>query len=274
MKRLCIILVSLIAIAACATTKAGSSDAGGSKSIALKADSITSFVTTLPVSVVITDSSSPGAFIEIPSEVIASWVICRIKGSSLMIYPHDKYRNKLNALSADNPIKVHIESSAIREITSTSSAEIVCRNKRFAKSLSINNTGRTSIAADNITLENSFSVSNTGRFSIDIKQINAADNISIFNTGRLTSSTERFECRTWQESNTGVVDLSSHIEAKEVIFTTTGRDHLSLEVKCDNLEINSTGAGSMKFTGTADNISVSSNGSAQISTSGVLQPKH
>lgn len=274
MRRLYIILISLVAIAACATTNAGSPNAGSQKSVTLKADRITSFVTTLPVSVVITDSSSPCAFIEIPSDETARWIICRVEGSSLTIYPRDdKYRHKLNALSADNPIKVRIESSAIGEITSTSSAEIVCRNKRFAESLSINNTGTMRITADDITLEHSFDVSNTGRFALDVKQIKAGG-VGFTNTGRFEGSTERFECRTWMESNTGVIDLSSHIAAEEVMCMSTGRDNLSLEVNCKNLEISSTGAGSLNFAGTADNVSVSSTGSAHISTANINRPKH
>lgn len=269
MKKLYIILISLTAIAACATTNAGSPEAGSSKSLTLKADRIASFVTTLPVEVVIADSSSPCAFIEMPSEETARWVVCRIEGTSLMIYPRDNAGRKLNALSAANPIKVRIESSAIGEISSTSSTEIVCRNKRFAQSLSISNTGAMRVTADNITLERSFDVSNTGHFSLDVKHIKTGGKIDLTNTGRFGGSTERFECRTWEESNTGVIDLSSHIEAKEVICTSTGCDKLSLEVKCDNLEITSTGAGDMKFTGTADNVSVTATGTAHISTSGV-----
>ncbi|MDE6140391.1 MAG: DUF2807 domain-containing protein [Alistipes sp.] len=273
MKRLFIIFASLAAITACATTHAGSKTAGSQQKMTLKADRISSFATTLPVELVITDSSSPRAHIEIPSAELAEWIVCRLEGSELMIYPRDNAGRRLVSLSSANPIKVTIESSAIGEIRSTSSTKITCRNKRFAQSLSIGNTGSLHIEADKIDLSDSFYINNTGRFELDVKRIEAGNRIHLANTGRIESSVETFACRTWDSSNTGVVNISSNITADKVSCTSTGRDNLSLEIKCVKLTISSTGAGNMKFSGEADEISVVSNGSARISTCDVRQPR-
>ncbi|MDE6862709.1 MAG: DUF2807 domain-containing protein, partial [Alistipes sp.] len=118
-----------------------------------------------------------------------------------------------------------------------------------------------------------FYINNTGRFELDVKRIEAGNRIHLANTGRIENSVETFACRTWDSSNTGVVNISSNITADKVSCTSTGRDNLSLEIKCVKLTISSTGAGNMKFSGEADEISVVSNGSARISTCDVRQPR-
>lgn len=292
MKKIYIILLSVIVATACATSQAGTRSTGSQQSTVLSANHITSFSTSLPVEVVISDSSSPRASIEIPSAEIAQWVVCELRGSDLAIYARKNAGRKLDALSSKNPIKVRIESSEIGEIYNTSSARITCHNKRFANSLSISNTGALHISTDGIDLNRSFDVSNsgamsivtdkvdlgehfylgnTGRIDLDAKRIKAADKVTLSNAGRITGTTQSFECRIWDQSNTGVVELTSHITSDKVICTSTGCDKLSLDIECKNLEVASTGSGNMKFTGSADNISVTSIGSARISTSELRQ---
>lgn len=269
MKKAAFIIASLIVATACASTHAGTPAPSNDKSMTFEAERITAFTTTLPVEVVITDSSSPRAYVDIPSEELARWVVCELRGSTLCIYQHKNAGRKLDALSANNPIKVRIESSEIGEICNTSSANVTLRNKRFANSLSISNTGALRISAGDIALGGNLYTANTGRLTLDIKNIKASDKITLTNTGRITSNIESFDCRIWDKSNTGVIDLSSRIKADKVVCTSTGRDRLSLEVDCRYLEIVSTGAGDMKFTGKADDISITSTGSARISTTGV-----
>lgn len=274
MKKQLLIIASLIVAAACASTHAGTPAPSNDKSMTFEAERITAFATTLPVEVVITDSSSPRAYVDIPSEELARWIVCELRGSTLCIYQRKNAGRKLDALSANNPIKVRIESSEIGDISNTSSANITCRNKRFANSLSISNTGALRILADDMSLGGNFYAANTGRLSLNIKSMKASGKITLTNTGRITSNIENFECRVWDKSNTGVIDLSSRIKADKVICTGTGRDRLSLEVDCRYLEIVSTGAGDMKFTGHADDISITSTGSARISTAEVNRPNN
>ncbi|MBP3455506.1 MAG: DUF2807 domain-containing protein [Alistipes sp.] len=273
MKKSLLFIASLALIAACASTHAGTPTAGSRTAMTLKSDHINSFTTTLPVEVIITDSSSPCAQIEIPSAEIAEWVVCRIEGSALMIYPRKDAGHRLDALSSSNPIKVRLESSEIGEICNTSSAAVTCRNNRFARSLSISNTGAMRIEAAQIALTQNFEISNTGRCTLGVKTMKSGGKITLTNTGRIESTVERFESPIWENTNTGVIDLSSSVTANRVICTSTGRDNLSLEVKCDKLDITSTGAGSLKFRGSADNISVTATGSAHISTAEVRQPR-
>lgn len=273
MKKALLFIASLALMAACASTHAGTPTAGSQSEMTLKANRINSLTTTLPVEVVITDSSSPCAHIEIPSAELAEWIVCRIEGSALMIYARKDAGRKLDALSSSNPIKVRLESSEIGEICNTSSAAVTCRNNRFARSLSISNTGAMRIDAAQIDLAHNFELSNTGRFTLGVKAMKSGSKITLTNTGRIESAVERFESPIWENTNTGVIDLSSSVTANRVICTSTGRDNLSLEVKCDKLDITSTGAGSLKFRGSADNISVTATGSAHISTAEVRQPK-
>lgn len=291
MKRLLFSFTLLAAIAAtsCATSNASNISAAGSEqSMTFNADNLTIFTTTLPVEVVITDSKSPRATVDIPSKQIAEWVVCRLHGSTLDIYQREGAGSRLASLSSDNPIKVRIESSSMTEISNTSSASVKCLNKLFGKSFTIQNTGNFVLTSDRIDIDKYFTIVNTGNLGFDLPAVNtgkdfeirntgnivldigsikASERIILTNTGRIECTTSTFGCKTWTYTNTGKTELSSGVTADEVLLRSTGLDDMSIDVNCKMLEVSSTGAGNISFTGRTDDVQVRSTGSARILTS-------
>jgi len=231
----------------------------------LSAKKIVELTSTLPVDVTLVDAAQQRAVIEIPSDA-ARWVVCRIEDEELSIHAEHGAEDMLKKLSADNPIKVRIESSDMRCINNIGVMRLTYKNRRLDY-FEINNSGVMNWEDDRLEI-GCLEINNAGVYHLDAHKV-TADCIEINNSGRYSCSVYTFYCEHWEHNNSGVNDIESAVKAESIECNSSGREKLRLDVTCEQLEINSTGVGQMTFTGTADNIDVSSTGATKISTSAV-----